>query len=71
MELHDIEKRFSFHTGATEGKANAHESIRTQAKAFAHFINQTVPEGQEKHFAIGKVEEAFFWANAAIARDGK
>jgi hypothetical protein len=34
----------------------------------AQFVDRICPDGREKSTAITKLEEAMFWANAAIAR---
>lgn len=50
-------------------KTEAHEQVRAACKALALYISHQVPEGREQSMAITKVEEAMFWANAALARD--
>ena len=64
----DIEHRFSFHAAPDEEKRNEHTSVRNAIKTTAHYISGVMPEGRESALAITKLEEAMFWANAAIAR---
>lgn len=64
----DIENRFSYHK-PTEKKASKHEAIRGDMLRTAHYWNGELPDGREKSLAITKLEEAMFWANAAIARN--
>lgn len=68
MGAADIEHRFDFHPAATAEKRGEHGSVRAAAKELALFIDANVPDGREKAVALTKVEEAMFWANAAIAR---
>ena len=70
MQSADIENRFAFHAATTEEKRDAHTSVRQNCRELADFLNERLPEGREKSTAIYKLEEAMFWANAAIARAG-
>lgn len=65
----DIEHRFDFHPASTAEKRAEHGSVRAAMKALAIFVNENVPEGREKALAITNIEQAMFWANAAIARE--
>jgi hypothetical protein len=65
---YDIEARFTHRPPSSPLVVGVHEQTRSQTKELAHFYNQTVPESREKAMAITKLEEALFWANAAIAR---
>lgn len=66
----DIERRFTYHR--PEGaKVAQHDDIRTQFKVWADMLNERLPAGREKSLAFTALEEASFWAHAAIARDGK
>ena len=65
----DINNRFDFHAAPTAEKKMEHTSIRVACKELAIKINSSVPDGREKATALTKIEEAMFWANAAIARD--
>lgn len=61
--------RFTYHQ-PSEDKPALHQSIRSTAKEFALFIIINTPESREQSLALTKLEEAVFWANAAIARRG-
>lgn len=65
----DLDHRFDFHPASTEEKRNEHTSMREACRAAAHAIDQKCPAGREKALALTKIEEAMFWANAAIARN--
>lgn len=67
MDNTDLENRFNYHA-PDEVKKRAHERVRTYLLQMAQEFNISLPEGREKSLAITKLEEAMFWANAAIAR---
>jgi hypothetical protein len=64
----DIEHRFAFHAATTTEKRDAHSSVRQACRRLADQINEQCPDGREKATALTKIEEAMFWANAALAR---
>lgn len=70
MSADDLFNRFSFHPAKTEAKQAAHEVVRASCLGVADVFDDLVPDGREKALAITKLEEAMFWANAAIARNG-
>jgi divalent metal cation (Fe/Co/Zn/Cd) transporter len=67
----DLHKRvrddFQYHP-ADAAKGVVHEEVRGELENVAHTIIQVCPEGRELSLALTKLEEAMFWANAAIAR---
>lgn len=65
----DIDNRFEFHPATTEEKRSDHGSIRLACRELGHKFDRDLPPGREKALAITKLEEAMFWANAAIARN--
>jgi hypothetical protein len=67
MDPADIEKRFTYHPPKGDDPAT-YQFIRAQAKAFAHLLDEKLPEGREKSLAMTHLEETVFWANAGIAR---
>lgn len=64
----ELQRRFDFHPATTAEKGATHQAARDAALRFAIVIDDIVPPGREKALAMGKIEEAMFWANAAIAR---
>jgi hypothetical protein len=64
----EIERRFTSHA-VSPGKAMAMHDLRAAAALLASAIVELTPECREQSTAITKLEEAVFWANAAIARD--
>lgn len=68
MLTDDIDNRFRFHAATTEEKRDAHTSVRQACRRLADYLNDRLPEGREKALSVTKLEEAMFWANAALAR---
>jgi hypothetical protein len=66
--MNDIQNRFDYHPPKDEYVKTQHEDVRAACKYVAEFFGDTLPEGREKALAMTKLEEAMFWANAAIAR---
>lgn len=67
--LTDIGHRFAHHPPPNEHVVRAHEGVRDLCQSLATYFSAHLPEGREKALAMTKVEEAMFWANAAIARN--
>lgn len=59
---------FGYHE-PDEDRLAKHVATRDKCWELASYINQNVPDCREKSLAITKIEEAMFWANAAIARE--
>ncbi|MFL5664904.1 MAG: hypothetical protein ACJ8BW_26680 [Ktedonobacteraceae bacterium] len=69
MTLDQLTHRFQFHPADSDARKQAHEIVRNVLLDAADTIVQvTGPIGREQATAITKLEEAMFWANAAIAR---
>lgn len=68
---HDqLAHRFAYHPADTQQKKDMHELVRdTLLEAADKIVGFTGPPSREQSLAITKLEEAMFWANAAIARD--
>lgn len=65
----ELAHRFQFHPADSQNKKDAHEQVRTVLlEAADKIVELTGPESREQSTAITKLEEAMFWANAAIAR---
>lgn len=63
----ELATRFTYHPPRT-GQPETYEAIRDAAKAFAMYLVALTPESREQSLAVTAIEEAVFWANAAIAR---
>jgi hypothetical protein len=63
-----IERAFTYHAPKGD-QAQRYEKLRFKAKELALLMTELCPDSRERSFAIGKIEEAVFWANAAIARE--
>lgn len=74
IDVNELSCRFTYHkpdiTKKRAGKSQQgrYEMIRADGLAFADKIVTYTPECREQSIAITKIEEAVFWANAAIAR---
>ena len=63
----ELLRRFIYH--APKGKQpDRYVALRSKAVGLARLIMAETPPGYEQDEALKKVEEAVFWANAAIAR---
>lgn len=71
MKLHweDIENRFSYHKPTDVNTSVNHEEVRESLKSVTQKIIALIPAGREASVFVTKMEEAMFWANAAIARN--
>lgn len=63
----DLANRFSYHP-PKPGQQERYASLRSRALGLAVFIRAATPAGREQSLALTHLEEAIFWANAAIAR---
>ncbi len=60
----------NFHYHSPQGnQAERYERLRTNARELALLIATNTPTSREQSVALTKLEEACFWANAAIARN--
>ena len=64
----EIVTRFTYHKPFGT-QPERYERIRDRAKEFASTISGLTPPSREQSLAITHLEEAVFWANAAIARN--
>lgn len=61
--------RFQFHPADSENTQVAHQTVRdVLLDAADKIVEMTGPSSREQSLSITKLEEAMFWANAAIAR---
>jgi hypothetical protein len=70
MASQDLQNRFDYHKPNAK-KVLEHETVRMQVKSLAAEWDHSLPVGREQALALTKLEEAMFWANAAIARSNE
>jgi hypothetical protein len=63
-----ITNDFTYHKPKNE-QAERYESMREKARHLAFIICENTPPSREQSLALSRLEEAIFWANAAIARN--
>lgn len=64
------QQNFTYHPPQGEQK-NRYSSLRFQAEKLSKFFNEQCPPSRELCLAQTNLEQAVFWANAAIARNEK
>jgi hypothetical protein len=67
MDSATLKNRFTYHA-PTPLQIEKYQSLRELALEFAELINDLAPESAEKTKAVGYVDQAVMYANAAIAR---
>lgn len=68
MNAEELKNRFTYHAPNVT-QMQEYESIRKNILHVATLLREYCPESRELSLAITKLEEAVFWANAAIARE--
>lgn len=63
----EIRRRFA-HYGPAAKAVESHDLLRAAFRGAASLVDDECPDGREKSLAVTALEEAMFWANAAIAR---
>lgn len=65
-----LKHRFDYHPPTSDDRRERHERVRAACLEAAEVVvEETGPSTREQSLAITKLEEAMFWANAAIARE--
>jgi hypothetical protein len=63
-----IDKIFTYHS-PKDDQPERYVTLRDTAKSLAYIIVKNTPPSREQSLAITHLEEAIFYANAAIARN--
>lgn len=66
----DLDRRFDYHAPDAD-RVGRHERVRAACKEFAEVLVDEVPVSRERDQALDKLEQALFYANAGIARNGR
>lgn len=64
----DTEYLFAAFPPSNEVIADRHAEVQRSCKELTVYLTSLCPDSREKSLALTKVEEAMFWASAAIAR---
>ena len=68
--ISELRDRFRYHKPG-EAVEKLHERVRDSLYSVAMEMDKILPPGREASIVQTKLEEAMFWANAAIARNQK
>lgn len=63
-----IENNFQYHA-PKDDQQERYVFLRDEAKILAYNIVKNTPPSREQSLALTNLEQAIFWANAAIARN--
>ena len=67
----ELNKCFSCYPSLGVSQDSRYEEIRAGGANFVRILKQRCPDSREFSLAMTKIEEAVFWASAAIARNEK
>jgi hypothetical protein len=70
VRLEDLTTRFQRHEMSKNAVSDC-DTLRSMAENLACAIVSMTPESREQSLALTKLEEAMFWAAAAISRHPK
>lgn len=68
LTIHDIDSRINYHP-PSERAQQLHQQARGLVRQTMIELNANLPDCRETALVMTKLEEALFWANAAIARN--
>jgi hypothetical protein len=66
----EVENRLTYHP-PLPGQSRRYAELRFRALELARFVSVQCPPSRETSLALTSLEQAVFWANAAIARNEK
>jgi len=69
IDYAELDHRFKAHAVDAD-LVTCLEAVRAAGRRMAVSVSQVAPVGRELSLALTKIEEAVFWANAGIAREG-
>lgn len=67
-EIEDLKNRFTYHS-PKDDQPQRYVFLRDAAYELGMHILELTPPSRERALAITNLEQAIFWANAAIARN--
>ena len=67
-ELEELLNRVAYHPPVGLGVKESHELVREHIGRAIRSLYHIVPPGREKSLMFTNLEQAMFWANAAVAR---
>jgi len=68
QELRDLQNRFYYHSPSAVG-VTRHAELSNGFFELAKRVLEICPAGRERSLVLTKLEEAKFWASAAVARN--